>query len=242
MRGIRVPRVRGGELVRAMLADSPAGLWPLDEATGTVAYDRSGNGRNASYNGSYSFGRRVGRVPAADLSGGYVNVPDDNAFSAGAGASGTFSVDLWVQFDTVAAQMNLITKGAASNYEFDFRLGDSLSTALAGVTYTAAGGALMNTTQTAGDVAVGVPYHLAMTLDYSAKLLIIYRNGVELVRDTTSNDNASSITNGTAAMQIGRRGDAAGATLDGQIGYVGYYPTVLSAARVAAHYAAGIRQ
>lgn len=32
-----------------VLADAPLGFWPLDEGAGTVAYDRSGNGRDGAY-------------------------------------------------------------------------------------------------------------------------------------------------------------------------------------------------
>jgi hypothetical protein len=222
-----------------VLADSPAGFWPLNETSGTTANDISGNARHGTYTSSYALASAVGSLLAVDLTGGYVNVPDNAAFSAGAGASGLMTVEAWVRFDTLAAQMNIVTKGAASNYEFDFRLGDSVSNALAAVTYTSAGGGLMATTQTAGQVAATTDYHLAMTLDYAAKLLIVYRNGAELVRDSASSSPSEFSSNGTAALQIGRRGDAAGAVLDGKIGCVAYYPTALSAARILAHYEAG---
>ena len=223
-----------------VLADSPSGYWKLNETSGTNAADSSGNGRDGTYTGSYTLASAVGSRSAVDLTGGYVNVPDNAAFSAGAGASGLFTVEAWVRFDTLAAQMDIITKGAASNYEFDFRLGDSVSDAIAGVTYTPAGGALMATTQTAGQVAATTDYHLVMTLDYAAKLLIIYRNGTELVRDSASASPSEFSSDGTAALQIGRRADAGGTVLDGKIGCVAYYPTALSAARVLAHYTAGL--
>ena len=237
---LRVParHLREDELLREMLADSPSGLWPLTEVSGTVAYDRSGNGRNGTYTSTVNLGRRVGRVGAVDLAGGYVTVADAAAFSSHAGAGGLLTVDAWVRFDTLAAQMQVVSKGTSAQYEFDFRTGDTESTALSAQMYSLAGSGLMATTQSAGQVAANTLYHLAFTYNRSAQLLTVYRNGVQMSQDTTSVGNTAD---GTSALQIGRRADAAGTTLDGQIGYVGIYPTALSAARIAAHYAAGIR-
>ena len=239
---LRVParHLREDELLREMLADSPSGLWPLTEVSGTVAYDRSGNGRNGTYTSTVNLGRRVGRVGAADLAGGYVTIPDADAFSSSAGAGGLLTVDAWVRFDTLAAQMQVVSKGSSGQYEFDFRTGDSLSTALSVQMYTLAGSAIMATSQVAGQVAADTLYHLAFTYIRASALLTVYRNGVQMSQDTDA-AGGNNTANGTSALQIGRRADAAGTTLDGQIGYVGIYPTALSAARIAAHYTAGIR-
>lgn len=41
----------------AVLADSPALYWRLDETSGTVAADASGNGRNGTYTGGFTLGQ-----------------------------------------------------------------------------------------------------------------------------------------------------------------------------------------
>lgn len=224
------------DLAAEVLADSPAGFWPLDETSGTTAADLSGNGRDGTYTGSYSLGSAVGSLPGVDLTGGYVSIPDNAAWSSSAGANGLLTVEAWVKFDTLAAQMNVVCKGAASNYEFDFRTGDATASAFLGQVYTSAGGVVMGPGQAADQVAAGIVLHLVFTYDRAAQSLIVYKQGVALSSDSTASSTASD---GTAPLLIGERADGAGVTLDGQIGCVAIYPTALSAARIAAHYAAG---
>lgn len=224
------------ELVAAVLADSPSGFWPLNESSGTTAADLSGNGRNGTYTGSYSLGAAVGSLPGVDLTGGYVSIPDNAAWSSSAGASGLLTVEAWVKFDTLAAQMNVVSKGAANNYEFDFRTGDVIASAFLGQVYTWPGAVVMGPGQATNQVAAGTPLHLAFTYDRAAQSLIVYKNGVLLSSDSSASGNA---TDGTAPLLIGERADGAGVTLDGQVGCVALYPTALSAGRIAAHYAAG---
>jgi hypothetical protein len=65
-----------------ILADNPVAYWPLDETSGTVAHDLSGNGYNGTYEGTYTLGSipLVAGVPSV-LMGGHgtdslVNVGD----------------------------------------------------------------------------------------------------------------------------------------------------------------------
>ena len=71
-----LPVAGAGQLAAAILADSPSGYWPLDEQSGSVARDASGNGRHGSYVGAVLLGRPGAAGPAADLAGsGWVNTP-----------------------------------------------------------------------------------------------------------------------------------------------------------------------
>jgi hypothetical protein len=47
----------GPTYAQIILADSPVAYWPLDETSGTIAYDQSGNGFNGTYAGGVSLGR-----------------------------------------------------------------------------------------------------------------------------------------------------------------------------------------
>ncbi len=42
-------RLAGNTLLRTQLEDAPLAAWPLDEASGSVAYDATGNTRNGTY-------------------------------------------------------------------------------------------------------------------------------------------------------------------------------------------------
>lgn len=58
----RVDRVYAGSALvwgsysPTILADTPNGYWRLKETSGTVAYDSSGNNRNATYTGTWTLG------------------------------------------------------------------------------------------------------------------------------------------------------------------------------------------
>ena len=68
----------------AVLANSPAGIWPLSETTGTTAYDISGNNNNGTYTGGYTQGE-LGPISNSNLgnstlfngSTSYVNLPQN---------------------------------------------------------------------------------------------------------------------------------------------------------------------
>jgi hypothetical protein len=223
-------------LSNQVLLDSPVGYWPLDETSGTTAIDISGNGRNGTYSGSYTLNGVLGPLRGVDLTGGHVEIADHAAWSAD--TTGFLSVEAWIKLDTTANAMMFVTKGASSNYEWDLRSGDVTPTGLAVVHYTGAGVGVINVAVGAGVIGTTRAYHLAFTYDRTGQLLIAYVNGVEVGRDTTA---SGSTTAGTAAVRIGARADAAGAVTDGRIAHVAIYSTVLTPARIVAHYEAGIR-
>ncbi|MSP61076.1 MAG: LamG domain-containing protein [Myxococcales bacterium] len=52
-----------------ILVDQPTAYWPLDEANGAVALDKSGNNRNGAYGGTVALGKAGQAGPAADFKG-----------------------------------------------------------------------------------------------------------------------------------------------------------------------------
>jgi hypothetical protein len=74
------PDATGSGLMRQILALNPAGYWPLNETTGSTAFDRSGNGRNGTYTNGVLLS---GGGAQFDGASGYVEVADNNAWDRG---------------------------------------------------------------------------------------------------------------------------------------------------------------
>ena len=72
------PYKMSSNLSAAITALSPVGYWKLNEKGGSVASDYSGNNRPGAYVGGYELNAGNGYV---DLNGGYVEIPDADAFS-----------------------------------------------------------------------------------------------------------------------------------------------------------------
>src|SRR5207244_13065391 len=79
----------------AVLADNPWGYWPLDDAAGAVATDRSGNGRNGAYAGAFL----LGQPPAASFGGTSVLLPNGATMIRNPGpppAGSPLTVEAWI--------------------------------------------------------------------------------------------------------------------------------------------------
>lgn len=96
-------------LASEILADSPYGYWPLDDASGTTAVDASGNGRDGTYTGGVTLAQPglVGDAVALDGSTGYVDFGD--VFDIGAGVDYSMVVMLSPE---KATSLALLTKDA----------------------------------------------------------------------------------------------------------------------------------
>jgi hypothetical protein len=91
---------------RAVIADAPVGYWRLNESSGTVAADLSGNANNGTYFGTYTLGATspITGDPtskALDLTGtqetvnGYVTISDSTALNMS--SSSAFTAECWVK-------------------------------------------------------------------------------------------------------------------------------------------------
>ena len=89
----------------AVLADSPWAYWRLNEPSGTVAFDCSGYGRDATYQGGVTLGsggQGVGfpsaaTAPVFDGSTGYVLLPAIPTSSFGGPLFASFSIETWFE-------------------------------------------------------------------------------------------------------------------------------------------------
>lgn len=96
---------RGLTYAQTVLEDGPVGFWPLDETSGTVANDLSGNGYNGTYEDTYTLGSAplVLGYPSALFAGGSASAVFVGDVAALVGISTAWTLECWFKTTTVAA-------------------------------------------------------------------------------------------------------------------------------------------
>lgn len=83
------------------------GIWHLDEGTGTVAYDSSGNGNHGTvYGGAIWTNGKIGKALEFDGVNDYVNVPDSNSLDI----TGKITLEAWIYPYTVTTTQVIVQK------------------------------------------------------------------------------------------------------------------------------------
>lgn len=231
---------RGLTYAQTVLEDGPVAFWPLDETSGTVANDISGNGYNATYEGSPTLGAAAiagGLGRSVNLSGASTEYV---ALAAPPAAlqlvEGSF--EAWVKQSTVKNGAGIFCGGFSTTVNWAIGQGakntDPATTALLfGGNYDSgwdyAGYA---STLSAGEVA-----HVVYTNDGTTARL--YLNGVQIYTGTSR-----TFTPNAAAIFIGGNWNGptvnGWSTLAGLISNCAIYNKVLTATQILNHYNAGI--
>ena len=212
---------------QAVLADSPAGYWRLQETSGTTAADSSGNGNPGTYTGGYTLGESgpFGSEKGAlfDGSTGYVTVPSAAILQL----TSPFTLEMWAkvyslsQVDTYTLDKDndyaLIYGYAADSYAF----------------YSQAVGAPSDTA-TLIPIADANWHYVAMT--YDGATMVGYLDGASKV--SVAATFACGKTTDPLTIAVTSNAGVRNGYYHGTVAEVAVYPTALSAARVAAHYAA----
>jgi hypothetical protein len=206
------------------LADGPFAYWRLGETSGTKAVDSSGNGHSGTYVGGVTLGLPGALFgdpnPAVRFDGvsGSVQVSDTAALRL----NGSWSIEFWArQVSFANTSPGIIGKGSSA-------------TANGYTIYASSNGTLWfkrNNRQAGSGSGALTSSFRYFVVTYDRARLRWYVDG--------SLATTSSITfpgnNGTPYFQIGN-GDEYG---NNDIDEVALYSTSLSAAQIAAHYAAG---
>jgi hypothetical protein len=233
-------RVVASDYSSAILADSPWLYWRLGETTGTTAADTSGNSRTGTYTGtattSYTLNQSsliTGTNPscAFDIASGvhgYVEGPSSLDLSAS-----DYTVEFWVNLATTATSFaGLYSKGKAGGSNNDFSLQRD-ATGTRGLLFH--GITSLEITNFWGTLAGGGTKHVVILYTNATKSVGIYINNVSFFSGThTANPGYAT----DRLIRIGSARDPLTAT--GTYDEFALYTTRLSAARVEAHYNAGI--
>jgi hypothetical protein len=218
-----------------VLADTPLIFWRLGEASGATATDASGNSRNGTYNGTFTYGATGALTGDADTavtsngSTGYVSRAAAAAIDLS--SLGAFSVECWLS-NTDIDRGDLFSKGnhriermSASFGEENIRFTVDRATSDAVATT-----ADIKTTLQAGYV------HVVCTWDGTTPK--IYINGAEASYGTqTGGSGAMAADTANNLYLFG--GPFATVDLAATADEFALYGAALSAARVLVHYQAG---
>lgn len=215
--------------------DSPVGYWRMSEPIGSTTADVSGNGRTGTYGGTGTTkganGLLVGDTnrAAAFNGSGYVDMTDLDVWSPS--TTGFLTVEALFSVTAVSGTQVIVSKsGAASTQEWVLRV---LGTGRLQMLVTDAAGTQLALAQSnASTIFAGVTYHVVATIA-NGTLVNLWLNGVLVDTEVPS----GSTTNTTSALRVAAKANST-SNLTGTVDEVSIYSTVLSDARIAAHYAA----
>jgi hypothetical protein len=228
-------------LLRQMAADSPEGLWPLLEASGSAA-DVSGHGHTLTVNGTVGSGAAV--VPGTG-SARSIAVPAANAFNrldctdaALVPASNAFTSEAWIAPTT----MNSVTNDVMQRWGTggpSWLLRYTPAGVLTFITYN--GSASSSLSSTGPAIATGNVYHVACIYDGTNGTLL--QNGAVVAGPTAMNiPQASTVRPFTIGCQSDTDGgDYSPYHFVGRVAYCAFYRAALTPATLAYHYKVGIR-
>jgi len=210
-----------------VLADAPKRYYRLDEPSGTTAVDSGSDAANGTYTGGVTLGTLVsGDSDTAVTFNGtnqYVSVP------LLALENRSFSVEGWLKCALPASDMAILEAGQSaptSNNLFTMKIWPSGDV----------GGEFWGNYLYAGNGAVSANTwtHVVFTYEYASDTACMYVNG------TLKNSNSAGPLLPTLDHIYLARGSATLSFFAGSLDDVAIYATALSAAQVAAHYAARI--
>lgn len=217
-----------------VLADSPLVYYRLGEASGTVATDSSGNGRNGTYVSSPTLGVTGALTGDSDKAMTVAGGSRVDQAAAGWMAVGTWSVEAWVKPSTIAAGTVAIAArhSATDNLNWDLlRVGSDVQWRAKNV-----GVATTYTVTAPGVLSTSAWTHLVGT--YDGANLRLHVNGVQVGGDVAMTNPINPISG--PVLTVGAlSANYASVPFSGSIDEFAYYGTALSGARVAAHYSAG---
>jgi hypothetical protein len=235
-------------LAAALLADSPAGYWPLNEdaaSPSTTAFDFSGNLRHGLYvggatkQGSSAF---PGELHALlNGSSGYISLPTFPDL-----VSYTFEAWVTLADDVVlSSQPLLFSERRPSSGGVRQCLGVPAPTGTVGRLghgWYQDGWGWQGITQDPSAMPLGRLQHVAVTHSNTAPVTTkIFRNGIKVV-EASAVHNANPYNDGNNGYRFGASyADPVGQFWKGMLAHVVIYSSVMSEAKIAAHYAASLK-
>ncbi|MEK9158315.1 MAG: LamG domain-containing protein, partial [Patescibacteria group bacterium] len=195
--------------------------WPLNENSGTITADLSGNGRTgALISGPTWVPGKFGSALSFNGLNGYVAINDFNPPT-------NITLEAWINpLDNSGPTNSIILN--KNNTEYDFRIRETgyLAGQVGGVVLEDAS---LNFYTPAN---VGQWYHVVYTFDDASNTHKLYRNGVEVASGT----NNASIANTGNQLWIGRHSQYNFGTFKGMIDHVKIFDRALTAGEVMGEY------
>jgi hypothetical protein len=219
----------GSGYARAVLADRPLGYWPLDEASGTAALERTTLAANGIYTGGVALGQpgAVGAKTAVSLDGvdDWIDLGDSTAWRRS-----TFALSCWVKPEALVSPRVLASRWTTTGDQRSWSLELRADGRLELVVDEVGDGTAPVTITAVTPLAAGAWTHVHFAI--RPTVIDLYLNGVLDKSDLGLVPFAAS----TARLRLGRH--EAGQFAKGGMAQVAFFDVPPSAARVAAHYAA----
>lgn len=215
----------------AVLSDNPLLYLRFDETSNPSCANSGSLGGVATCNGAVTRNAVAAHANlgvAVDLAGttsDFISYPDNAALDI----TGDVTYEAWVNFDTFAGNQYIMSKGRDATNQGGYGI-----LVLTDRTIQIRAGGLLVFGTSAGALPASGWHHVAFTR--SGNTYTIYVDGISVGSGTSSQPIFASAVN----MEIGRNSYESGTQfpLDGKVDEVAIYNTPLSAARLAAHYAA----
>jgi hypothetical protein len=222
------------------LADSPVGLWMMNETSGTTIVNQgsSGTAGNGSYGTTYPpvlAGKTLFGLTTPEFrtsSWDFVDMTYPVGFTPDAGLTGAATWEYLFRVDGPVGGWHFGIYPALNAFMAIINATGQFSAQI----IATSGAAVMYIYTASGAVVSGTEYHCVVTYDRAAPRLEIWLNGVSVASITTLNYAGST---GTAALTqaVGNYSRTPGAPggMDGSIGGYAMYAGGLSNARIADH-------
>lgn len=230
--------------VSAVLADSPLGVWLLDEASGTTAVDLVA-ARNATYTASPTL-QAAGpgsRLPyGATFNGSTQNAVTATHAELNVACNSSWSIEAWVKFTTSGTSIQTFAAWRGTG------VSNAEETSVLCVNNGVAGRVQVNVSNSAANSRLTVNsdggwndgnWHHVVATAVASGVMTLYVDGVSRGTPTST---ARVAGNGSArrVTAASNAGSTPGQWFAGSVAALAVYNSTLSAARVAAHYAAGV--
>lgn len=223
-----------GRYAAEVLADAPLAFWPLDETSGAIVHDASGNGHDGSLVGAVGLGvpgaLANGGGTAARFTGGQITIGGDVLSFAGRAA---FSVELWARPTTIDdVYRRIVSRERPTNPRdgYTIWIHDSAPDAI-GFERLVDGTSTSALVKPVPGLGSGF-LHVVGTYDGTTQTL--YVDGASVATAA----NASGLVEQAGSVVLGGT-DYGSAAYLGDLDAVAVYGVALSAERVRAHYEAG---
>jgi len=233
-----------------IFVDNPSGYWRKGESSGVIVTDELSL-NNGVYTGGPVLGQ-TGLINDADTCVDYTppqyaNITDSSLFTFNDGANDTpFSIEAWIRADNLSANRPIISKtektvtGGPNN---EWLLGVRTTGDLVALVYDGVTGDNHFWESATGVIVPTTVYHVVVTYDGNVSSGLMYINGTSISVSYAFTGSYVSMPNTNSNVEIGARfinNSSFQAFFDGLIDEVAIYNHVLSAARVSAHYNAGL--
>lgn len=213
-----------------IMQDSPRAYWPLNELSGTTAFDVSGNALHGTYTGAVtpSAVGPGGRSVLFNGAGQRMGAPSNALLNLG----DVLSIECWVRRNSASDVTHSLFGKGDSAMVIRFLADNTLQCLKSHI-----GAPTTSTVLTIPDLTVF--HHIAATKSAGA-IPSIYVDGVLV----SSGGTAGVFANGGNNWTLNSDQNSVGAYVEPGNQYISHaavFPTVLSADRIKAHYEAGVR-